>query len=37
MTPEQQRIQELEKQLWRAHRDNYILKKAAAFFIRKSG
>ena len=34
ITPEQQRIQELEKQLWRAHRDNDILKKAAAFFIR---
>ena len=34
MTPEQQRIQYLEKQHWRAHRDNDILKKAAAFFIR---
>jgi transposase len=34
ITPELQRIQELEKQLWRAHRDNDILKKAAAFFIR---
>ena len=34
ITPEQQRIQDLEKQLWRAHRDNDILKKAAAFFIR---
>jgi transposase len=34
MTPKQQRIQELEKQLCRAHRDNDILKKAAAFFIR---
>jgi len=33
-TPEQQRIQELEKQLWRAKRDNDILKKAAAFFAR---
>ena len=33
-TPEQQRIQELEKQLKRAQRDNEILKKAAAFFIR---
>jgi len=29
-TPEQQRIQELEKQLWRAKRDNEILKKATA-------
>lgn len=36
ITPEQQRIQELEKQLWRAKRDNDILKKAAAFFIRDS-
>lgn len=34
MTPEQQRIQTLEKQLKRAKRDNEILKKAAAFFIR---
>lgn len=34
MTLEQQRIQDLEKQLWRAKRDNDILKKAAAFFIR---
>ena len=34
MTPEQQRIQALEKQLKRAQRDNDILKKAAAFFIR---
>jgi len=33
-TPEQQRIQELEQQLWRAKRDNDILKKAAAFFAR---
>jgi len=32
LTAEQQRIQELEKQLWRAKRDNEILKKAAAFF-----
>ena len=31
---EHQRIQELEKELWRARRDNEILKKAAAFFIR---
>lgn len=34
ITPEQQRIQALEKQLKRAQRDNEILKKAAAFFIR---
>jgi transposase len=34
LTLEQQRIQELEKQLWRAKRDNEILKKAAAFFAR---
>jgi transposase len=34
LTPEQQRIQELEKQLRRAQRDNEILKKAAAFFAR---
>ncbi len=33
LTAEQQKIQELEKQLWRAKRDNEILKKAAAFFI----
>ena len=33
-TPEQQRIQLLEKQLQRALRDNDILKKATAFFIR---
>lgn len=32
--PEQQRIQSLEKQLQRALRDNDILKKATAFFIR---
>jgi len=32
LTAEQQKIQELEKQLWRAKRDNEILKKAAAFF-----
>lgn len=32
-TPEQQRIQDLEKQLWRAKRDNEILKKATAFFV----
>lgn len=36
LTPEQQKIQELEKQLWRAKRDNEILKKAAAFFARES-
>ena len=34
LTPEQQRIQLLEKQLKRALRDNDILKKATAFFIR---
>lgn len=34
LTPEQQRIQSLEKQLQRALRDNEILKKATAFFIR---
>lgn len=34
LTAEQQRIQELEKQRWRAKRDNEILKKAAAFFVR---
>jgi len=34
LTPEYQRIQELETQLRRAQRDNEILKKAAAFFIR---
>ncbi len=36
LTPEQQTIQELEKQLWRAKRDNEILKKAAAFFAREN-
>ena len=36
LTPEQQKIQELEKQLWRAKRDNEILKKAAAFFAREN-
>ena len=36
LTPEQQRIQELEKQLKRAQRDNDILKKATAFFIREN-
>lgn len=34
LTPEHQRIQALEKQLKRAQRDNEILKKATAFFIR---
>ena len=34
LTTEQQKIQELEKQLWRAKRDNEILKKATAFFVR---
>lgn len=34
ITLDQQRIQQLEKQLKRAQRDNDILKKAAAFFIR---
>ena len=32
MTPEQQEIQSLKKQLWRAKRDNEILKKATALF-----
>lgn len=36
LTPDQQRIQELEQQLWRAKRDNEILKKAAAFFAQES-
>ncbi len=35
LTPDQQRIQELEKQLVRAKRDNEILKKATAFFARE--
>ena len=34
LTPEHQQIQSLEKQLWRAKRDNEILKKATAFFVR---
>ncbi len=34
LTSEQQKIQSLEKQLWRAKRDNEILKKATAFFVR---
>jgi len=33
-TADQQRIQELEKQLWRAKRDNEILKKATALLVR---
>jgi len=36
LTAEQQKIQELEKQLWRAKRDNDILKKSAAFFAREN-
>lgn len=36
LTPEQQKIQDLEKQVWRAKRDNEILKKAAAFFAREN-
>lgn len=36
LTPEQQKIQALEKELWRAKRDNDILKKATAFFVRDS-
>lgn len=36
LTPEQQRIQELEKQLARANRDIDILKKASALFMRDS-
>ena len=35
LTPDQQRIQALEKQLVRAKRDNELLKKAAAFFARE--
>jgi len=35
LTIEQQEIQSLKKQLWRAKRDNEILKKAAAIFIRE--
>ncbi|VAW74873.1 Mobile element protein [hydrothermal vent metagenome] len=34
LTEDQQRIQQLEKQLWREKRDNEILKKATALFIR---
>jgi transposase len=36
LTPDNQRIQELEKQLWRSQRDNEILKKATAFFVREN-
>ena len=36
LTVEQQTIQDLEKKLWRAKRDNEILKKAAAFFAREN-
>ena len=36
LTREQQTIEDLEKQLWRARRDNEILKKAAAFFAREN-
>jgi transposase len=35
LTSDQQEIQSLKKQLWRAKRDNEILKKAAAIFIRE--
>ncbi len=34
LTCEQQKIQLLEKQLWRSQRDNEILKKAAALFAK---
>jgi len=34
LTPEQQKIQLLEKQLWRSQRDNDILKKATALFAK---
>ena len=34
MIPEQQEIQSLKKQLWRAKRDNEILKKATALFAK---
>ncbi len=36
LTAQQQEIQDLRKQLWRAKRDNEILKKAAAIFIQKN-
>lgn len=35
LTAEHQEIQQLKKQLWRAKRDNEILKKAAAIFVRE--
>ena len=35
LTTEQQEIQRLKKELWRAKRDNEILKKAAAIFVQK--
>lgn len=35
LTTEHQEIQLLKKQLWRAQRDNEILKKAAAILIRE--
>ena len=34
LTSEQQKIQLLEKQLWRSQRDNEILKKATALFAK---
>ena len=37
LTSEQQEIQKLKKELWRAKRDNEILKKAAAFFAKEQG
>jgi transposase len=36
LTSEQQEIQSLKKQLWRAKRDNEILKKATALFAQDS-
>ncbi len=33
---DQQRIRDLKKQLWRAKRDNEILKKATAFFVKEN-
>jgi len=36
LTPKQQRIQEREKPLWHAKRDNEILKTAAAFFAQEN-
>ena len=35
MTAEQQEIQKLKNELWRAKRVNEILKKAAAIFVQK--